>query len=162
MRILIVDDSKCVLMTLRCKLEDLGHEVLTAADGMQAWDLLQADPVRLIITDWMMPNLSGLDLCRQVRAKGLDPYTYVVLLTSKQLRKDELEGLDAGADDFLVKPVDIIELKIALARAKRILDALGTLEERVEELRSRDAGPVMTTMPAYRASSAPHFAGRLG
>lgn len=125
MRILIVDDSKAAALALRRLLEELGHEVRAAADGEEAWQHLRLspDPERLIISDWVMPGCDGPELCRRIRAGGDTPYTYFILLTYKDLRKDRLLGLEAGADDFLVKPVDGYELTVALGRAERILHA---------------------------------------
>jgi sigma-B regulation protein RsbU (phosphoserine phosphatase) len=125
MRILIVDDSKAASLALRRLLEEQGHEVAAVADGEEAWNYLrlQPDPERLVISDWVMPRLDGPDLCRRIRAAGETPYTYFILLTYKDLRKDRLLGLEAGADDFLVKPIDGYELSVALGRAGRILHA---------------------------------------
>jgi DNA-binding response OmpR family regulator len=134
MRILIVDDSPTALLQLRLKLEGLGHEVVQVRDGREAWEHLRARPERLVITNWMMPNLDGPDLCRQIRAAGGDDYIYVILLTMKDLHKDQIEGLQAGADDFLMKPVDAVELETALEAAGRILAVLDRLRGRVAEL----------------------------
>ena len=123
MRVLIVDDSPTALSVLRIKLEKLGYDVLEAKNGREAWDVLQERHVPLVITDWMMPEVDGITLCKKIRAGGTVPYTYVVLLTVKDLRKDRIQGLEAGADDFLMKPVDPVELNICLQTARRILGA---------------------------------------
>ncbi|MFO0959872.1 MAG: response regulator [Isosphaeraceae bacterium] len=147
MRIMVVDDSRTALATLRVKLEEMRYQVVPFDSGQAAWDHLQAADERLIITDWMMPQLDGLELCRRIRARGLDPYVYVIMLTSKPLRMDHLAGLEAGADDFLVKPVDTCELAIALARARRFLGAQALLHGRIQELERRaiDPAPVFAT-----------------
>jgi DNA-binding response OmpR family regulator len=101
MRILITEDSLTQSVNLRRRLEAMGHEVVAAADGLQAWKLLQARPERLVITDWMMPEMSGLDLCRKIRTELASKYVYTILLTAKSHRHERLQGLSAGADDFL-------------------------------------------------------------
>ena len=121
MKILIAEDQPTAALFLRRTLERMGHEVEVAADGDEAWDALQKAPVPFLISDWVMPRMDGLELCRRIRARSDDFYTYVILLTSKELRKDRLEGLLAGADDFLTKPPDAEELAIRLEIAERIL-----------------------------------------
>jgi DNA-binding response OmpR family regulator len=140
MRILIVDDSPTAAAYLRKKLVEMGHEVLVAKSGREAWQHLESQFESLVITDWIMPELSGPELCRRIRARGSTPYTYVILLTVKDLRKDRLEGLQAGADDFLTKPVDSVELVTALRTAERILSAQADLQRRVTELERNRAG----------------------
>ena len=88
----------------------LGHEVVTAADGVEAWALLQGRRVQLVLSDWMMPWMDGLELCRRIRGRAGRPYTYFVLFTGRGGREDRLEALAAGADDFLAKPFDMREL----------------------------------------------------
>ena len=123
MRILIAEDSRTQALDLRRRLTGLGHEVVETHDGSEAWRHLNARRERLVISDWMMPELSGLELCRKIRAEFQGPYTYVILLTAKTRRDERLEGLEAGADDFLPKPIDQCELSIALKTAHRILEA---------------------------------------
>jgi sigma-B regulation protein RsbU (phosphoserine phosphatase) len=139
MRIFIVDDSPTAALHLRRKLEAMGHDVVSATNGQEAWKHLQERHEPLVITDWMMPGMSGPELCRQIRARGGTPYTYLILLTVKDLRKDRLEGLQAGADDFLTKPVDTVELDAALHTAGRILSAQAELQRRVTELENARA-----------------------
>lgn len=134
MRILVVDDSPTATLYLSKKLQEMGHDVVQAKNGREAWQYLQTHPERLVITDWVMPEMNGLELCRQVRAKGGAPYIYLILMTVKDLRKDRLEGLQAGADDFLTKPVDTVELAAALQTAMRILSAQVELQKRLAEL----------------------------
>jgi two-component system chemotaxis response regulator CheY len=134
MRILIAEDSLTQAVDLRRRLEAMGHEVVVANDGLKAWTHLQARPERLVITDWMMPEMSGLDLCRKIRAEPGPKYVYTILLTSKSHRHERLQGLSAGADDFLSKPIDSCELEIALRAAQRIIDAQDALQARAREL----------------------------
>ena len=105
-------------------LEELGHIVTVASDGEEAWELYQKQPCRLVITDWLMPRLDGLDLVRKIRAKDMSDYTYVVLLTANiGQRENYFKAMEAGVDDFLAKPLDRIELEIRINVAARILKA---------------------------------------
>ena len=142
MKILIAEDQALPAHYLRRTLERLGHEVAVATDGLAAWDVLRREHVPLVISDWMMPGLDGLELCRRIRARGGLRYTYVILLTSRDRPTDKLEGLRAGADDFLVKPPDADELSVRLEVARRILGVQAELERlnaRLEELATTDA-----------------------
>ncbi len=123
MRILIAEDSQTQAVDLRRRLEAMGHDVILTADGLQAWNQLFHRPERLVILDWMMPAMNGLDLCRKIRSEIKTTYTYIILLTAKTHRHERLQGLSAGADDFLVKPIDQAELEIALKTAQRIIAA---------------------------------------
>jgi two-component system chemotaxis response regulator CheY len=141
MRILLVDDQKTTGMALSQILTGLGHETRLVTSGAAAWDIIEPEDWRLILTDWMMPDMDGLELCRRIRAHERGPYRYIVMLTVRSERSDRLEGLEAGADDFLTKPVDRDELIISLAIARRILAVQAELEEknaRLVELASTD------------------------
>ena len=127
MRILIAEDQAVAAIFLRRTLERMGHEVAVAADGEAAWEAVRDGNVSLLISDWMMPRLDGPDLCRRIRAAGLVSYTYIILLTAREGRIDRLEGLRAGADDFLTKPPDPDELAIRLEIAGRIIAVHETL-----------------------------------
>ncbi|MGC8640159.1 MAG: response regulator [Isosphaeraceae bacterium] len=134
MRILIAEDSRTQAVDLRRKLEALGHEVTVTYDGKQAWDSLQARPCPVAILDWLMPELSGVDLCRNIRADQDLAYVYLILLTSKAHRHERLHGLSAGADQFLSKPLDSFELDVALKTASRVIAAQEALVARIREL----------------------------
>jgi sigma-B regulation protein RsbU (phosphoserine phosphatase) len=121
-KILAVEDDAVARAVLRQALRRLGHEVLEARDGAAAWELLQTDSVRVVVSDWMMPNLDGLELCRHVRARTGVEYTYFILLTSRDAtEKNQTAAADAGVDDFLTKPLDLSELWTRLRVAERIL-----------------------------------------
>ena len=140
MRILLADDEPLARLVLRRLLERMGHEVILANDGQEALEALDRVPIAVLISDWSMPRLNGPDLCRRVRARG-GHYVYIVLLTARDRREDRLEGLRAGADDFLVKPADADELAVRLEVAARILavhDALARRNARLAELASID------------------------
>ena len=142
-RVLVVDDSRAQLRLTATVLSRLGFDVLTAESGAQALKLLDEQPVDLILSDWMMPEMSGLELCRSFRARACARYVYFILLTSKTGRGDVAEGLEAGADDFLSKPVNPDELRARIAAGERLVAIQRELEHRnttlgetLEELRS--------------------------
>jgi sigma-B regulation protein RsbU (phosphoserine phosphatase) len=111
-----------------------GHQVIEAADGKTAWEILERDPIPLVVSDWMMPEMTGLDLCRKIRASGGPNYTYFILCTSRGEKEDLIEGMDAGADDFLVKPINKEELRVRVRAGQRVLDLERSLEDRNTEL----------------------------
>jgi len=119
MRVLIAEDEATSLLVLQAALEGLGHDCITAKDGLQAWDLLQTTAVDVVISDWMMPGLDGIELCRRMRAQSRPEYTYFIFLTGNSEKHDVLTGMEAGADDYLLKPLDFDELQIRLLTAAR-------------------------------------------
>ncbi|ACB74918.1 response regulator receiver protein [Opitutus terrae PB90-1] len=107
---------------LRRALLRLGHEVVEAVDGEEALEVLRQQPVRVVVSDWVMPRVDGLDLCRQVRGRMGDEYVYFILLTSSDATEEnQRTAADAGVDDFLTKPLDLSELWTRLRVAERIL-----------------------------------------
>ena len=123
MKILAVEDDAVARAVLRQALRRLGHEVIEAADGTEAWDVLQQnDAVRVVVSDWMMPRADGLELCRRIRARTAADYIYFILLTSRDATEEnQTTAADAGVDDFLTKPLDFSELWTRLRVAERIL-----------------------------------------
>jgi diguanylate cyclase (GGDEF)-like protein len=135
MKILIADDEPVSRRLLEGTLKKLGHDVLAVEDGTQAVATLMAsDGPRLAILDWMMPGSDGLAVCREVRKRAA-PYTYVILLTSRDRRSDMVEALDAEVDDFLTKPYDAVELRARLRSGERVLLLQETLLLAQEALR---------------------------
>jgi sigma-B regulation protein RsbU (phosphoserine phosphatase) len=130
LKILIADDDRISLRQLEACLRGWGHEVVAAEDGEQAWQLLRRERIGLVISDWMMPKLDGPALCRRIRTWGVPWYVYVVLLTANTARDALVEGLDAGADDFILKPFNRAELRVRLRAGERILELERNLEER--------------------------------
>ncbi len=134
MRILAVEDDPVARAVLRKALHKLGHDVVEAADGDEAWDLWQGDKTRVIVSDWMMERVDGLELCRRLRAAETDEYTYFILLTANTADAgNRRAAADAGVDDFLTKPLDLEELWTRLRVAERILRYTTQLRQ-LEEL----------------------------
>jgi two-component system cell cycle response regulator len=122
MQILVVDDSAIYRQLLTNHLQDWNFPFTVAKDGSEAWDILQRpDCPKLVLLDWVMPGIDGIDLCRRIRAATEKPYSYVILLTGKDDKKDLVEAMEAGADDYLVKPFDERELKARLLVGKRMI-----------------------------------------
>jgi phosphoserine phosphatase RsbU/P len=120
-RVLVVDDSPAQRRVLSALLTRQGFEVIEAGSGQEALGCLAAEPIDLILSDWMMPGMDGLELCARVRALALDRYVYFVLLTSKNEKGAVVHGLDMGADDFLAKPFNTDELRARIKAGARIL-----------------------------------------
>jgi len=143
LKILIADDSVISRHLLDATLRKWGYEVAIACDGEEAWHILQQDDAPPIaILDWMMPGLTGTEVCRLVRQRAREPYTYILLLTSKALKEDLVEGMDAGADDYIVKPFDQHELQVRLRAGTRLIDLQAQLlsaREALREQATRDA-----------------------
>ena len=100
-----------------------GYETVEASDGIEAWEILQGDDApRLVLLDWMMPGMDGIELCRRIRNLTQEPYVYVLLLTARTSKEDLIEGMEAGLDDYLTKPFDSQELRVRLRAGRRILD----------------------------------------
>jgi diguanylate cyclase (GGDEF)-like protein len=142
MKVLIADDEPVSRRLLESSLKRWGYEVLVASDGLEATRMLRGpDAPKLVIFDWMMPGRDGIELCREVRARKNEPYTYILLLTAKRTKAEVVEGLDAGADDYITKPFDPQELKVRLRTGKRILylqDQLIAVNEALREMAMRD------------------------
>lgn len=143
MRVLVADDSPIARRLLEASLTQWGYEVVSASDGLEAWELLRReDAPRLAILDWMMPGLSGPELCRRVRQLNSQRYIYILLVTSRAEKQDIIEGMEAGADDYVTKPFDQMELKVRLASGRRIVtlqDQLLEAQATLREQATRDA-----------------------
>ena len=122
MKILAVEDDAVSRAVLRQALRKLGHEVVEAATGEDAWKLLAAAPIRVVVSDWLMPKMDGLELCRRIRAAATADYTYFILVTARDATGENQQvAADAGVDDFLTKPLNFEELWNRLRVAERIL-----------------------------------------
>ncbi len=129
MKILIAEDDPGYRLMLGMRLRNLGHDVVAAENGREAWEVFQKESVPLLIADWKMPFLDGLELCRLIRAENRPRYTYIILLTALSGKGAYLEGMDAGADDFVTKPINSDELAARLRVAERILSLQRELKQ---------------------------------
>ena len=130
MDILIVEDDHISRSMLTNMLSRMGHTVIEAADGAEGLEILQAKKIRIVISDWMMPGMDGLDLCRKIRSGAFKEYTYIIMLTSKDRKADLMNVFSVGADDYIPKPFDPEELRARVMTGVRVID----LEQRHHRL----------------------------
>ena len=141
MEVLIVEDDPISLKLLSGTLLQLNYEVIEAKNGVEAWQILQQRTIRLVITDWVMPEMDGITLTRLIRETEMTGYIYIIILTGRQGIENIVDGLDAGADDYLIKPFNPKELSSRLHIGGRILDLEQRLKgayERMYELAMHD------------------------
>lgn len=145
MRVLIADDDIISRAVVKALLLKWGYEVLEAEDGNQAWDILrEKDSPHLVLLDWMMPGIDGLELCKRLRQSGDNTYHYIILLTGRDSKKDIIGGLNAGADDYITKPFMPEELEMRLRVGRRILDLQQSLKEALEVQRYQAQHDLLT------------------
>lgn len=143
MRILVADDDPTSRIIARSALEKLGHECSVVSDGVKAWEEFGDRCPDVVITDWIMPGLSGVELCRRIRADTSGGYTYCIMVTSQGAYNQIVEGMGAGADDYLLKPLDTDELHFRLIAADRVTSLhrqLADQQAELEQLNGRLAG----------------------
>jgi diguanylate cyclase (GGDEF)-like protein len=151
-KVLIAEDSIVSSHLLFATLRTWGFDVVVARDGDQAWrELQKEDAPRLAILDWEMPGLTGPEVCRLVREQPDRQYSYLLLLTSRNGKQDLVEGMEAGADDYVTKPFDRNELKARIRAGKRILDLQAELLEAREALREQAMRDALTGLWNRRA-----------
>ena len=136
MRILVAEDERITRASLVRQLQGWGHAVTAAEDGAAAWDAYQAGEFDLVITDWEMPGLSGVELIQHIRARTSTNYVYCMMLTGRSDKADIVSGIEAGADDFLSKPFDREELRVRLLAGERIVRLEQALSAQNVELRA--------------------------
>ncbi|MCD6534549.1 MAG: SpoIIE family protein phosphatase [Deltaproteobacteria bacterium] len=134
MKILIAEDERVSRRLLESRLKKWGYEVTAAEDGEEAWELFQKEYFPMVISDWMMPKMDGLELLRRIRSSERPGYVYTILLTARTEKEDLLAGMDSGADDFIAKPFDKDELLARLKVGLRITDLERNLAQRNQEL----------------------------
>lgn len=146
MKILLAEDDHVSSLLMQRTLQRFGYEVVLAHDGRQAVDILSSpEGPRLALVDWMMPELDGVGLCREIRSRNADDcYIYILLLTSKQSSEDIVAGLEAGADDYITKPCQNAELRARLHTGRRILSLEEKLIQAREEMRHRATYDALT------------------
>lgn len=138
MKVLAAEDNPVFQSMLSSMLTKWGYQPVIARDGNEAWRALQTpDGPRLAILDWMMPGQNGVDICRGVRAAGREPYVYILLLTARTDSQDLVEGMEAGADDYVTKPFQAHELRVRLRAGRRILELQEDLLAAREALREQ-------------------------
>ena len=162
LRILIVDDDEVSLEISRRTVEKAGYSVDVARNGKQSLEILRRGQCRLVITDWEMPELDGIELCREIRSGDYNGYIYVILLTSRGATKDIVAGLSAGADDFMTKPFDPAELRVRVRTGGRILgmetrDLAIFAMAKLAESRDTDTGAHLERMRCYSRVLARHL-----
>jgi DNA-binding response OmpR family regulator len=139
MKVLIADDDLVSRRLLQSYLQKWGYEVTTAMNGAAAWECFQQNDFQLVISDWMMPELDGTELIRRIRASPKSTYVYTILLTARSQKNDLVEGMEAGADDFVSKPFDGDELRVRLRAGERIVALEQKLTEQNSQLREAQA-----------------------
>jgi two-component system, cell cycle response regulator len=151
MRVLIVDDDPTNRHLLSAMLLSTRHEFDEASDGKSAWEMLQKETINLVITDWMMPDMDGVELIDNIRKANFPHYIYIILLTARSAKVDVVTGLEAGADDYLVKPFDLDELRARVNIAKRIIDLERRLRESLERVQKMATHDSLTDLYNRRA-----------
>lgn len=149
MKILVVEDARTSRLITEVTLRKLGHECRSVVDGAQAWESFQSDPPDVVLSDWMMPGLTGLQLCRKIRAHAAGTYSYFIMVTNRADPDDILEGMSAGADDYLIKPLDHDDLQARLIAAARVTSLHRQLASQRAELEglNRDLGVIARRDP---------------
>lgn len=148
MKILVADDNPTFCRILETILSGWGYDTVIAQDGFEALHILQnGESPRLAILDWMMPRMDGAEVCRKIRANRREPYVYILLLTAKTEQKDLVEGMEAGADDYITKqPFHVHELRVRLRAGRRILDLEAELIGAREALRDQATRDSLTRL----------------
>ena len=149
--VLVADDSPVYRQLISEILAGPQYALSFACDGQEALRKFQEKPPQILVTDWMMPNFSGLQLCRHIRADKSAPYTYIVLMTSNTEKEGVVKGLEAGADDYLVKPFDSNEMMARIGVGRRIVDLHRHLENKSAHLEEVARTDVLTGLPNRRA-----------
>lgn len=143
MKILVVDDDPITSMMVGGILEDLGHVVTLKTSGADAWQILQSESFNVVISDWVMPVMDGVELCQQIRRRSDQQYTYFILLTVMGLPEDRSKALEAGADDFLIKPIAPPEIVDRLDVAQRILKVKEEVQNKFQKDQNEVLGDVL-------------------
>jgi two-component system cell cycle response regulator len=132
--VMLVEDSRTQALKFQIMLESHGYHVTVAQNGLEAMNMLLNSRTSIVITDWIMPEMDGSELCRAIRKHDFGNYVYIILLTAKDSKNDIIEGLEAGADDYLTKPVDDAELIARLTTAERVIRLESSLKQRNKEI----------------------------
>jgi two-component system, cell cycle response regulator len=145
MRILVAEDDRVTRRLLESYIGKWGHETIVCSAGTDAWQVLSSeDRPRVAVIDWMMPEMTGVEVCKRVREEGGQPYVYIILLTSKGGKEDVVQGLDAGADDYIVKPFNPNELRVRVRAGTRIIQLQEDLQAALETSEFRASHDLLT------------------
>ncbi len=142
MRILIAEDDLISSRILEKNLGTWGFDVVLARTGEEAWKVLKDGGLRMAILDWMMPGMDGVEVCQKIRRRKKYKYTYIILLSAKDRKQDIIAGLSSGADDYMAKPVNFLELRARLQTGRRIVeleDKLLSIQNQLKDIASRDS-----------------------
>jgi len=152
MKILVAEDDSTSRSILGAVLVKLGYDVVSVADGNEAWEeLKKVDPPRIAVLDWDMPGFSGPVVCSKVREKGDEEYSYLILLTANSAQDNIIEGMRAGADDYIVKPYNRQELEVRIKAGVRIIELQSELLAAKEKIRVQSRTDTLTGIPNRRA-----------
>jgi diguanylate cyclase (GGDEF)-like protein len=147
MRILVAEDDAISRTLLERTLQRAGYSVISVANGAQAIaELIKQDAPRLALVDWIMPEMDGVEVCREIRRRNEQAYTYLILLSSRESKEDIVAGLESGADDYLTKPFNVDELKARLRTGHRILELEDHLVEARESMRFQATHDLLTSL----------------
>ena len=144
--ILVIEDSRTIALQLQIILERQGLQAVVTGNGFEALQLLQKRPFPIVITDWVMPQMDGCQFCRAIRRQSFDYYIYIILQTTKDSKEDIIAGLKAGADDYIIKPIDPAELLARLNTARRIISLEQSLKKHNEEIMLLSITDLMTNV----------------
>ncbi|MFH1550014.1 MAG: diguanylate cyclase [Planctomycetota bacterium] len=136
MRILVAEDNLATKKLLETLLKKFGHDPVFAGNGREAWELLSKEDFQMVLADWMMPEMDGVTLCKKIRTDGSKKYIYIIMLTAKSLKDDIVEGLNAGANDYLTKPFHHGELMARIKAGEKTLQLEDNLAEKNRELQA--------------------------
>lgn len=139
MKIMIVEDDPVSLALLTKTLEKTEKSIITAKTGSQAWEQFQKEQPRIVLSDWMLPGLSGIELCHKIRESRTAAYIYIIIMTVNNSKEDVLAAFEAGADDYVAKPYDIRELHARMNTGKRIIKLEDTHQALQQKLKKYPA-----------------------
>lgn len=145
MKVLVAEDDQALRHLLKVNLTHWGYDVVAVADGNAALQVLQSDnSPEMALLDWMMPGLKGVDVCRHIRTQAKDAYTYIIMLTCLQRDEDLIAGLEAGADDYMIKPFKHHELRLRLHTGQRIIELQNELRQARNDFRTKASHDSLT------------------
>ena len=142
--VLIADDDKDARMLLNLYLGKFNYRIFNASNGVEALDIIKNNEISIALIDWMMPGISGVELCEKIRALNLNRYTYLIMVTGRSEKEDTIEALHKGADDYIVKPFTFQELKVRISAAERILKLENRLKSAYQKLYDESIHDVLT------------------